>query len=136
MGFINKNGDIVIPFIYDKLKPFCEGIAVAKLPSLLTREEISDVSWGRKSSNISKMSRTGFIDKNGTTVIPFEYIDADDFSEGIAMVRKKPGRWCYIDKNNREVFSKDFHNANPFKNGFAKVQKLGFDWGYIDINGN
>ena len=136
MGFINKNGDIVIPFIYDKLKPFCEGIAVAKLPSLLTREEISDVSWGRKSPNISKMSRTGFIDKNGTTVIPFEYIDADDFSEGFAMVRKKPGRWCYIDKNNREVFSKDFHNANPFKNGFAKVQKLGFDWGYIDINGN
>lgn len=136
MGFINKNGDIVIPFIYDKLKPFCEGIAVAKLPSLLTREEISDVSWGRKSPNISKMSRTGFIDKNGTTVIPFEYIDADDFSEGIAMVRKKPGRWCYIDKNNHEVFSQDFHNANPFKNGFAKVQKLGFDWGYIDINGN
>lgn len=54
-GYINKKGDLVIPFNYDKAKPFENGFAY-----------------------VEKNGKSGYIDKNGKIVVPLEY-DIDEY---------------------------------------------------------
>ena len=64
-GAIDINGNIIIPFIYDQLSAFNEGLAFA-----------------------IKDGKCGFLDVNGNVVIPFIYDDATLFNGGIALVVK------------------------------------------------
>ena len=71
-GFIDKQGNEVIPCIYDDARDFSEGLAIVK------KEEISF-----------------FIDKNGNKVFECEYegINSDgiaNFSDGLAKITKSP----------------------------------------------
>lgn len=58
-------------------------------------------------------------------VFPFEYEEAYDFQNGLAVVRLKPCNercnYFYIDKNNQRVFNRDFNYASDFNNGVAIV---------------
>lgn len=66
-GFINKSGKEIIPCIYQNANFFREGLA------LVTKTN----------------GTTGFLDKTGKVVIPFEeYIRADNFKNGKAKVQK------------------------------------------------
>lgn len=70
-----RTGDVikeVIPFIYDYLWNFSEGLASVELNG----------KWG-------------FIDKTGKEVIPFIYDSVWYFSEGLAAVELN-GKWGYI----------------------------------------
>lgn len=67
-GALDKNGNIVIPFEYETLSAFNEGLAAAK----------KDGKWG-------------YIDTKGNTVIPFVYENATMFKDGISLVVKDGG---------------------------------------------
>ena len=112
-GYINKSGQVVIPFEYDWARPFNEGLAA-----------------------VVKDGKGGYIDQSGQVVVPFEYDSATVFSEGLALVRKDRG-WGYIDKNGRTVIPFEYNEhylAGDFSEGLAMVGKDG-KWGYIDKNG-
>ena len=74
-GFIDKDGQEVIPCIYESDKDFNGGLLAVK-----------------------KGGYWGFIDKAGDEVIPCKYLNVDAFSEGFAAVEINGG-WTFIDKD-------------------------------------
>lgn len=81
-GFIDTSiieNLVVIPFIYERVHEFSEGLA-----------------------SVRKDGRFGFINIKGENMIPFIYEFAGDFQYGHAVV-KKNGKWGIINKENNEV---------------------------------
>jgi hypothetical protein len=74
----------------------------------------------------------GFTDINGSEVIKTQYEYAEDFSEGLALVRLN-SMFGYIDKKGNVVIDLQFENAKSFQNGFAKVKRKN-DTQFIEIN--
>ena len=78
-GFINKDGEIVIPLEYNFAYEFAEGLAPVKIKD----------KWG-------------FIDKTGKIIIPIEYKNVRNFYQGFSQVIKDD-KMYYIDKNNQKL---------------------------------
>ena len=79
-GAIDWEGKTVIPFIYNSVEPFSEGLAA-----------------------VSDKNGTGFVNRNGEVVIPLQVEEAKPFSDGLAVVKKKDGTYAYIDKTGKIV---------------------------------
>ena len=144
-GFVDKNGNEVIPCKYDGAWYFSEGFALVQMND----------KWGFIDKNgnevipckyddaggfsegfalVQMNGKWGFVDKNGNEVIPCKYDDAWDFSEGLALVQMND-KWGFIDKNGNEVIPCIYDGAGGFSEGFALVQ-MNDKWGFIDKNGN
>jgi hypothetical protein len=72
--------------------------------------------------------KAGFMDRFGRTVIPAQFDDALDFSEGLAWVRvgKKVG---FIDRAGKIVITPQFDDAQSFAYGRAGVKLCCGGWG-------
>ena len=119
-GYLNKQGEIIIPFNYRYAADFSEGFAMV----------------GKGDSDNTKY---GFIDKSGKTVIPFAYDGASEFSEGLATVMKDDyytSKYGVIDKTGNIVvpFIYDNHIA-PFSEGLAAIVTHNEELGFIDRSG-
>ncbi len=112
VGFLDKEGKIVIPKLYEDVKGFSD-------------EEICPVKLNGK---------WGFINKKNEVVIPFNYEDADAFCEGLAAV-KVNGKWGFIDVKGRMVVKNRYDFVISFSEGRAVVNKNG-KYGYVDYEGN
>lgn len=126
-GFVDAKGKTVIPFKYQNVGDFKEGLASATLNN-----------------------KAGMIDKTGKTVIPFKYDTIGISSEGLISVGLK-GKQGFIDKQNKIViplrYSVDEVGAdggwegspsvdrNYFSEGLSAVMKNN-KWGFIDKQGN
>lgn len=82
-------------------------------------------------------NKVGFMDANCQMVIPAQYAEAMDFSEGLAAV-KVNGKWGYIDEHGSQVISPKFAGAWFFSDGLAsvKIDEQSALWGFIDTKGN
>lgn len=120
-GFINTNGDICSDFIFERVNSFCDGMASVCIRS--TKEySISKNSYriseiDKKSYKVEKQYflKWGFINHTGQIVIPIQYANVKDFSEGLAMVEtlinysdgmswfEKKYKIDFIDKTGRNV---------------------------------
>lgn len=127
MGVINKKGEIITPLIY----MLNGNTNINNMYCYLVQSE----GRMRLTKNINGKSLFGYIDKEGKEVISFIYEDADNFSEGLACV-KKNGKWGYIDKEGKEQIPFVYKYSNPFYNGIALVSKDGENFYYIDKSGN
>ncbi|HET9218790.1 MAG TPA: WG repeat-containing protein [Terriglobia bacterium] len=65
-------------------------------------------------------------------VIPSEFEDASDFSEGLAAAKK--GSWGFINKKGQWVIPPQFDDAREFRDGLALVD-IHPNWHYIDNRG-
>jgi len=116
-GVIDRTGNIRIPFEYQKIGMFSEGLIAAE-----------------------KENKFGFIDINGETIIPFIYDAAYDFSEDMATVRKQ-GKECIINKKGEELFETDYDAIFKFSEGYAAFRIISsrdkdeYKYGYIDSSG-
>lgn len=99
VGAIDANGVLKIPFQYDVLNPFQEGIASAALNK-----------------------KYGAIDKTGKTVIPFQYDGMGSFSEGWAPVLQN-GKYGFINKAGKLM---EFSKA-PGDDAKAQTQSKAYD---------
>ncbi|MEY3442912.1 MAG: hypothetical protein RLZZ519_1193 [Bacteroidota bacterium] len=82
----------------------------------------------------------GYIDHDGHWVIPPQYKDAGNFSEGLAPVQQDSagyGRgWGYIDATGKVVIGFQFQDASEFSQGLALARKEGFGSGsFINQHG-
>ena len=70
---------------------------------------------------VKKGGKWGYIDGYGKVIIPLEYEEVGNFSEGLAAVRKD-GKWGYINPKNEIVIPIEFTNKEVgfFKNGGAE----------------
>lgn len=109
-GFIDKKGNEIVPFKYNEVYDFNEGLAAVELNG----------KWG-------------FIDKTGKEVISPKYNYADFFREGLAAVEYN-GQYEFIDKNGNRAIQKRYDYADPFSEGLAFVI-LSDHAAYIDKTG-
>ena len=127
-GFINKNGELVIPLIYDTAGDFYNGLSVVRVGE----------NWDE--------SKWGLIDTTGQTVVPIKYDDIltypwDNYSEGLIRVCLD-GKWGFIDAAGNEVIPCTFDYVEDFFDGLAAfcIGDRFYDseskWGFIDITGN
>lgn len=83
--------------------------------------------------------KIGYIDKAGNVVIQPQFFDAEEFSEGLAVVRVstyfEPRRYGYIDKSARLVIPAIFEHAYSFSEGLASVAGENCPTGFIDKTG-
>ncbi|MDO5130027.1 MAG: WG repeat-containing protein, partial [Prevotellaceae bacterium] len=122
--------------IYDKLVN--GGMGVNFIAKNGLGETVMDCFESMKSKEtslylVSREGKWGYNDKTGREVIPCEYDNAEDFSEGLAKVQKS-GKWGYIDKTGSEVIPCKYDGAANFREGLAVVEKSD-KWGYIDKTG-
>ena len=106
-GYIDGDGNVVIPPKYDFAEDFSEGLAAVE-------EHEGD--------------GIGFINSYGEMVIPpkFNAVIGCGFSDGLCAVTEKGcgwnGKWGYIDRIGRFVIPPKYFDAGPFFNGVAPVQ--------------
>jgi len=74
----------------------------------------------------------GFINNKGETVIPFEFFNTRNFSEGLAPAANAKNDWGFIDKKGNWVIKPTYDFADSFDAGEARVMKAGKVF-YIDI---
>lgn len=110
-GFINKDGEEIIPCKYEDADAFSDGLAKVK----------SAEGWG-------------FVNENGEEIIPCKYEDADAFSGGLARVKSAEG-WGFVNEDGEEITPCKYKEAVPdFSEGLARV-KTKEGWGFVNKNG-
>lgn len=111
VGFLDKDKNLIIDFIYDDACAFSEGMAGVKLNG----------KWG-------------FIDESKNIVIDFQYDNAYKFEHGLCMVFQN-GKGYFIDKTGKKLPNISFDNASSFVDGYSIIG-TGDKKGIIDQTGN
>ncbi len=90
---------------------------------------------------VVRNGKFGFTDETGRMVIPCQWIYAEPFSEGLALVQNNDKLYGFIDKKGVKIIPCKWHRATSFHEGRARVRKP-YDnpdderFGYIDCAGN
>lgn len=82
----------------------------------------------------------GYVDKSGTLVIKYQFLEAWDFNDGLAAVSVsldggKRGKYGYINRAGKMIVKPQFDNAGDFSEGLAHVSTEDGLSGYIDKTG-
>ncbi len=85
-------------------------------------------------SIMNSEGKWGAINKEGRTIIPFDYDVLKVFTEGVASFSKN-GKYGFIDIHGKEVIQAQFDDTSIFKNGLAAVRQ-GNSAYIIDMKGN
>ncbi len=126
-GFIDHKGETAIPFIYDDVMGFSEGLACVGVE----RTERFGIDYS-------------YIDTTGAEVIPANdaYDVAYSFHDGMALVRnwQDEDLWGYIDKTGKLVVPCVLDDARDFSEGLAAVgqyeDEKGLKVGYVNTDGS
>lgn len=151
-GFINKKGELVIPYQYDEVTRFINGLArvnilgkwgfINKDGKLEIRADYDfshDFVDGFCFVGIPHQDKAkyrpswGIINRGGGKVKDFIFDDVRDFHEGLggALLNNK---WSVIDYYGNKVIEKEFDNLESFRDGLAWAVD-GDTFGYIDPTG-
>jgi len=81
----------------------------------------------------------GYMDNTGKVIIQPQFKNAQDFSDGLALVLTEQQVWGYIDKTGQMVIKGASPLRNQFSEGLAAFEVYnslgGNKWGYIDKKG-
>ena len=144
-GYIDPQGNLVIPFAYEVANDFSCGLALVKTGGFYgyidktnqfvipaTYEEAYPFSENRACVRSGELY--GFIDTMGTMVIPPSYEVAFDFAGGGAVV--KQGSYTFVDDSGKNKMSAVWEQLSPqIGGGYLKAKKNGV-WMFVDSGGN
>jgi len=164
-GFIDRTGKMIFAAPLEVTLEFKEGVvgvlfkgAVSyydRTGQKLTTPPLdygpSYHSFSEGLATIDTNGKSGYIDKSGRLVIPAQFVDAEDFSEGLAAAqvmgemcwcpaeasgsrRGSPKSFGYIDKTGKMIIAPQFEYASPFSEGLARVSNCS-KAGFIDNTG-
>lgn len=155
-GFINTQGQWVIPPQFKKAQNFSEGVAAVCLENERvfayidkTAHAILEVEASRVGdfhdgvAMIVKGGRCGYINKSGEYVIPLNYSPPQnaqtlDSSQGVIAVNfsnpKQKLEYHYIEHSGRWLFDSTFLNAKEFAEELAPV-RVDTGWGFVNKSG-
>ena len=113
-GYIDKQGNEVVPIELDSAEDFHDGIARIHKQAwrFIYKNKNQIFRWGR-----------GFYDENGW------------FYDGLARAKERRGKWGFVNKYDTVAVPFIYDRVFDFYEGLAGVQRNG-KWGYIDIHGN
>ncbi|MBX3042835.1 MAG: WG repeat-containing protein [Candidatus Kapabacteria bacterium] len=151
-GFINKKGEVVIPYQYDEVTNFVNGLArvniLGKWGFINQKGELEieadydfalDFVEGFCFVGVPERNATnykpnwGIINRGGGKVVDFRYEDIRDFHQGLGAVLED-GKWKIIDYFGNKVVEKEFDNIESFRDGLAWAVD-GDKSGFIDPTG-
>jgi len=104
-GYIDRDGDLVIPFKFGLAGEFSEGRAAVGVGSLYYEHKRVRACKPYTVTSRGFRGKFGYIDTTGNMVIPPVYEEARAFSNGLALVRRG-GKYMYIDRNGVTVWSR------------------------------
>ena len=85
---------------------------------------------------VKRGTLAGFIDIKGAVIIPLQYAEVSEFSEGMAAAQDmESGKWGYIDRTGTFIIPPQFSIASIFSEGLAGVRFEDSDGWYIDRSG-
>lgn len=109
-GYIDREGELVIPFQFESADPFSEGLA-----------------------SVTKEGRQGAIDRTGHWVIPSTFDALGPFEDGIAYAIQDD-KWGCVDRSGQFVLAPVFDFLGSFRDGLARAE-VGELTGYVDRAG-
>ncbi|MDR1983372.1 MAG: WG repeat-containing protein [Prevotellaceae bacterium] len=139
-GYVDKNGNEVIPFKYLYAEPFNHGIALIEDvvhtggttttygPIIGGMQKVTTRYSPRRTSRVSY-----YIDRKGKG-LKYEIPDNSYFSDGLRRVYKKKYDG-YVDENLKVVIPLIYLNSSDFSEGLAIVQTKKQEWIIIDKKG-
>ncbi len=152
-GYIDKQGKTVIPFIYDEVTPFINGLArvnilgkwgfinkkgdlVIPADYVFSHDFVDGFCFvGVPLKNASEYKpQWGIINQGGGIVVEFKYDDVRDFNKGLGAVMED-GKWKVIDYMGNQIIDKKFDNIESFRNNLAWSEIDG-RFGFIDPTGD
>lgn len=153
LGFIDRQGNVIIPFEFQDGTEFSEGSAgvlkdnmcgyidpKGKLIIPLKYDTVNNFKdgWG----NVKRNGAWTYVNARGEE-LPQWFGGTESFSEGLAAAAPVPAeeggtiaalQYGYIDTAGKMVIAPRYEDAEPFSEGLAAVQEKG-KWGYIDKTG-
>src|SRR5574344_135538 len=144
-GYIDVNGKEVIPLVFSSAGDFKEGFAIVirdhksvcinKNGEQIISKRVRNINQFFEGFAIVRSSsgRYGFIDTTGKVVISTKYLNAYDFSNGIAAVQTRGG-WMYINRDGKSLSQQKFDEVDRSFSCKRSWVKIDGKYGYIDIN--
>lgn len=154
-GYINIAQDTLIPFKYEDLSVFSNGLAPAKLNGkygFIDRKGKVTVPFEYETEShfykcglakVHKKNKFGFIDKSGKIVIPLEFEKVRDNKVDELICVMKNGTWAFFSCEGKQLTKFEFDQITEspysetsytyFESGLCRVQKNG-KLGYINSN--
>ncbi|MEZ5071000.1 MAG: WG repeat-containing protein [Bacteroidales bacterium] len=144
-GYINRNGEVVIPCQYRWARSFYHGYAVvgdvrsividihgktrldtaAGVMGDFSKEGIAPAIRGRK---------FGYVDQYGSELVPFQYNMSTTMTDGLGRV-ESGFRWGFYSADGEHAIPCTFASVGVFSNGRALVRDSSRLCGYIDRSG-
>ncbi len=159
IGFVNRNGKLVIPCIYDEGRAFDNkrtAFVIRKVfddsvRNYVTRKmlidtaglvirEIADSTWLYDSDLDMAIffsyanHKYGLLSGSGDTIVPPRYEVMFGIKEGLCSVRKD-GKFGFIDTSGKVVIPLQFAYAYQFSDSLAHVKNVAGKYGFIDHSG-
>jgi len=143
-GYMNQNGEVVIPLTYDFADTFSEGLAYVRKGGknvyINSKEEVVlDLDYDYLYTffdglaKVQKNEKFGYINKKGIQITPIKYDRAAPFVDGYSKVELN-GLFGYINKEGKEVIPVVYNKLYDIDNGYVRAV-LNDKWGLLDING-
>jgi len=151
-GYINSDGELIIPAKYLYITDFIDGYAVVQTKEgffiidkkgnekKVINNEKKKIAYIKKFSEglapIERSGRWGFLNEKGEIAIGTIYLAVGYFAGGLAWARTVDEKIGYINKKGDWVIEPIFHSAKEFDtiSGLAKVHgKEG--WVYVNMKG-
>lgn len=146
-GVLNAKGKEIIPFIYDNVTGYYDGVICVKLgdnwgiidlshrfivPLRLKYDYVAGFDNGY--SVVRKNNKYGIINKKGIEIFPVKYDGIGIFSkEGIAGFRLGD-KLGFVNSDGKIVVPPKYEDAYPMFNGLSRVKYKGLQ-GYINVKG-
>jgi hypothetical protein len=152
-GYINTDGDLVIPAKYKYITDFIDGYAAARtkegffiidtkgIESRVGLDRKKKISYIKKFSEglapVESADHWGFVNQKGEIVVEVKFSGVGYFKGGLAWVRTKEGKVGYINKSGDWIIKPIFVVAKDFDvvSGLAKIKGEGIRQGYVNIEG-
>ncbi len=121
-GFINKKGELVIPYVIKTLTVYSDGLLCFNyfdLDKILKEDK----------------SYFGYMNIEQEVIIEPQYWLAYDFHEGLAVVSNDGINYGMINKKNEYVLSPEYKFLGEFSEGLIGFSKDGKNYGFMDRDG-
>jgi len=147
-GYMNDEGKMAIPAIYDEGSNFNGGYANVKKGDaiLLIDTKGNETAITNSVTNVKEFSeglapvetkgKWGFINTKGELAVPADFLSVGYFKNGLAWVKTADEKIGYIDQDGKWIIAPEFEAAKEFDpvSGLARIKKAG-KWCYISESG-
>ncbi|MCC6410811.1 MAG: WG repeat-containing protein, partial [Saprospiraceae bacterium] len=149
-GYMNTNGETVIPLKYAAATVFSEGLAAVQENETSaayfidkTGKKVIDLPVGYEyfgnfsegMASVAYKGLGGFIDRTGSVKVPAKYTNLTNFKNGMAIVQNDLGKQGFIDSKGVEVIPPAYDECgNMSEDGLAWV-KLNNKFGFVNRTG-